>query len=76
MKANSRYVWFENVYVRLHNRRVREHIRWLPPVLIHINSNKKEQSVLFIKLKRAGYISWNISGSYSKPQGMTNELTP
>jgi len=72
MKANSQYVWFENVCVRLHNGRVREHI---PPALIHVTTNKKEQNVLFKKLKRAGYIGGKISGSYSKPQGMTNGLT-
>jgi hypothetical protein len=75
MKANSQYVWFENLCIRLHNGRVREHTSWLQPALIHIFTNKKEQSVLFIKLKRADYISGNISGSYSKPQRMTNGLT-
>jgi hypothetical protein len=72
MKANSQYVWFENVSVRFHNGRVREHI---PLALIHITTNKKEQNVLFIKFKRAGYIGGYISGSYSKPHGTTNGLT-
>jgi hypothetical protein len=75
MKATSQYVWFEKLCVRLHNGRVREHIGCLQSALIHIITNKKEQSVLFIKLKGAGSISGNISGSYSKPQGMTNRLT-
>jgi hypothetical protein len=75
IKASSQYVWFENLFVRLHNGKVRVHISSLPPALIHIITNKKEQDVLFIKLRRAGYISGNISGSYSKQQGMTNALT-
>jgi hypothetical protein len=42
IKAGSQYIWFENLSVRLHNGRVREHISSLPPALGHIITNKKE----------------------------------